>query len=53
MRTTVQRALGIERPTPGRVQYDPRVDNIPDMRKRRIPPQRGSVEARQLNEEGV
>jgi hypothetical protein len=53
VRTTVERALGIDKPSPGRVAYDPRTDNIADMRERRIPPQRGSVEAEQLNEVGV
>jgi hypothetical protein len=45
--------LGIERPTPGRVEYDPRTDTIADMRTRRIPPERGSTQARQLGEVGV
>lgn len=42
MRIRLEAALGIEKPTPGRVAYDPRTDNIDDMRERRIPPKRGT-----------
>ena len=42
MRVRLEAALGIDQPTPGRVAYDPRVDDIPDMRERRIPPQQGT-----------
>lgn len=55
MRTRVEQALGIDQPTPGRVDYDPRVDNVADanMRARRIPPQKGTLAATQLDEVGI
>ena len=53
MRKPLEKALGIDKPTPGRVYYDPLKVDIPDMRKERIPPKAGSYEAWQLNEVGV